>query len=197
MAEYKQGIMFGLKNERMAASPLKDLVAFNKKLKSTDNKVNSLFFWGSIAVSWSFIVIMIILISHYFNYVHAYKPGLPCVMAIIFTGYVYILIKLWQQIKRPVNSTLSPVKDALVYWRRRMAYQLKLTGVYMFTYTLIIITAIAFFCVANPLGYLFVLRITAPVSIMIYAGGAAYFIKFNRLIKNLNKAIGSIITTEN
>jgi hypothetical protein len=145
-------------------------------LKNREDKIQTMLLWCSIAVLVSYASVMLVIVKIYASL----NIGQPLYL-LILAAVIFCLFGLFVRLQYHINTytptgTKLVIKELLYFKAHIARRQMILLAGYIATYSVFVIAACAL-CYDALWGAQKILRVTAPVSILIYAAGLFLLLK--------------------
>jgi hypothetical protein len=179
MENVKKNVQLLLKDDRIQDKDLK------AKIQLLDDKVQQMLLWSTICSVWSYLVLIMVIIRIYGSFNGKHPVLLMSTMISMYVLMGLLIFFAWKGItcKRSHFSVAS--KTYILYQINKLSGQRKLISFHLLEYALLLGVASIFFFLDVKNGLSFLLKLTAPVSMITYVLGIYFIINFTRQMKKL------------
>ena len=155
------------------------------KLKIIDDKVEKMLLWSTLCSVWSYLILIVTIGRIYSGFKGEHTILLVSSMVCMYLLMGVLIYFVWKGMTYQRSYFYYASKTYLKYQLNKLSAQRKLISLYLLEYALLLSVASIFFFIDIKHGLGFLLKITAPVSIITYVLGLYFISNFTKQMKRL------------
>jgi hypothetical protein len=166
----------------------KDLVKEKElklQLKNIDAKAQQMLLWSTLSSVWSYLILIVTICRIYAGFKGAHALLLIICMVVTYLLLGVLIYRIWKGMDYKRSYFYYASKTYLNYQIIKLSGQRKLILLYLLTYGSLLVVAGIFFFYDVENGLIYLLKVTAPVSIITSVFGIYFVSNFTKQIRNL------------
>jgi hypothetical protein len=158
------------------------------KLKELDDKVQKMLLWSTLCSIWSYLILIVTIARIYSSFKGAHTMLLISSLISMYILMGVLVYFVWKGMTYKRSYFYYTSKTYLKYQLSKLAAQRKMISLYLVEYALLLGVSSIFFFLDIKDGLGFLLKITAPVSVITYVLGLYFIANFTKQMKGLELA---------
>ncbi|ASU32009.1 hypothetical protein [Mucilaginibacter xinganensis] len=176
----RNNVLLCLNNDTIGDEELK------VKIDKLDDKVQQMLLWSTICAVWSYMFLILAIARVYSSFKGDHTILLVSSLVLMYVLMGVLIYFVWKGITFKSSYFNSVSRAYLSNQIQKLSGQRKLVSYYLLEYGLLLAVASLFFFLDIKNGVSYMLKLTAPVSIITYGLGLYFIANFTRQMKALD-----------